>query len=512
MAAQGSSPSTALTKRPSPSSNALMPPPPPPKRIKRPSTVLDEDVYTDALSHIIARDFFPGLLESESQNEYLEALESNNSDWIRDARRRLTQVMTPGPGTRRGRRGTSLASTQNYTQTPRYSAATTTATPRGWRGATPRASATPAVSEAGSSSGQGRPRGEDVDTSLSLGAFQAKYTSEDNESFNGVLDKQNAARAAKYAFLHPGNAIPSARQLAHRAREERKLLESGGGAVALRPSQDLDTRPASIETARPKQGARNTMFFAPDGVEGPPSNTTTTGGPTKAVSYAATRLPDSTPPDSASAPASPSLTAVSAALAGRPRPSSTDPGFSGAETPRVAGYAFVDAEPTPSELGIPVTDAEAEEEDRAAAEALLPRVDSDGRNPFFLAQASRREEVHARLVEKSNYGRRKTGDGGGLGGRLGELRAGSSSTGPGTGRDVRTATPRFASFTPGGSLARKREAMTPAARMLAARIGGTPGRKEGVFGGASAGAKGKGKEGRGRAWTPAAVAGVKRAS
>ncbi|KAJ0278193.1 hypothetical protein COL922a_014494 [Colletotrichum nupharicola] len=59
--------SHAVVKRDS--ETALMPPPPPPKRIKRPATVLDEDVYTDALSHIIARDYFPGLIETQVKQE-----------------------------------------------------------------------------------------------------------------------------------------------------------------------------------------------------------------------------------------------------------------------------------------------------------------------------------------------------------------------------------------------------------------------------------------------------------
>ncbi|OAT13316.1 hypothetical protein BDBG_17784 [Blastomyces gilchristii SLH14081] len=82
------SPTSTLTKRPSSASDALtMPPPPLPKRIKRPATVLDEDEYTDALSHIIARDFFPGLLETQTQREYLDALESRDREWIRRAGR-----------------------------------------------------------------------------------------------------------------------------------------------------------------------------------------------------------------------------------------------------------------------------------------------------------------------------------------------------------------------------------------------------------------------------------------
>jgi hypothetical protein len=100
------SPSQALAKRST--DNALMPPPPPPKRQKRPAKVLDEDVYTDALSHIIARDFFPGLVESEAQQQYLTALDSKNNDWIREAGRNLTQVMTPGPDGRR-RQGSEQA-------------------------------------------------------------------------------------------------------------------------------------------------------------------------------------------------------------------------------------------------------------------------------------------------------------------------------------------------------------------------------------------------------------------
>src|ERR1700761_7666776 len=67
----------------------LMAPPSRPKRIKRPKNVLDEDTYTEALSQITARDFFPGLLESETQQEYLDALESRDEAWISSAGRRL---------------------------------------------------------------------------------------------------------------------------------------------------------------------------------------------------------------------------------------------------------------------------------------------------------------------------------------------------------------------------------------------------------------------------------------
>src|SRR6187399_1966547 len=93
MNSETSQSSAVIRKR---TDNELMPPPPLAKRIKRPKKVLDEDTYADALSQIIARDFFPGLLESETQQEYLDALESKDTEWISSVTRRLQHVMTPG--------------------------------------------------------------------------------------------------------------------------------------------------------------------------------------------------------------------------------------------------------------------------------------------------------------------------------------------------------------------------------------------------------------------------------
>ena len=65
---------------------ALMPPPPLTKRIKRPPKVLDEDVYSEAMSHIIARDFFPGLQESQAQQDFMDALDNGDKGSMVDFR------------------------------------------------------------------------------------------------------------------------------------------------------------------------------------------------------------------------------------------------------------------------------------------------------------------------------------------------------------------------------------------------------------------------------------------
>ncbi|EON61754.1 hypothetical protein W97_00970 [Coniosporium apollinis CBS 100218] len=455
-------PSQALTKRSS--STALMPPPPPPKRIKRPATVLDEDTYTDALSHIIARDFFPGLLETEAQSDYLNALDSGNNAWIAEAGRTLTQVMTPGPDgrRRRGMLGTSM--------TPTMQSRGGEATPRSWGGETPAS-----VAESEISSATTKPRKPDVDTTLSLTAFQSKYTSEDNESFNALLDIQNAKRVEKYTWLWSGNKIPSGRQIAYRARSA-QLLESSERAAASqalipRPSQDPDTRPAMADTA--PSAPRNAFMFAPDSIEDDHTTVAaaaeaTSTAPPRAVNHSATRLPlpPSSDPDSL-VPPSPSLSAIDAAIAGRPRPTASEPGYAGSETPVVGGYRFVDAEPTPSELAA----------EDAADRGLLARlgVESDAApNPFTIKEASGRERLHHRMVERTSAAKRS---GGGSGSRLAALRGDGGGGGGGVGG--KTPTPKFIS-----SPVVARGNLTPAAQRLFERVG-TPKRDgmEGAFGG-----------------------------
>ncbi|QIX01533.1 hypothetical protein AMS68_007050 [Peltaster fructicola] len=439
--------SVALMKRSA--DMAMMPPPA--KRVKRPAKVLEEDTYASALSHIIARDFFPGLLEGEAQEEYMSAVESKNPAWIREAGRKLTQVMTPGPGSRQLGRGTSF--------TPRVTR-TTDQTPITGQGM--EAQPTPMQANIDFD--------EDplphVDVNMSLGAFQARYTSEDNESFNELLDKQNTRRTNKYAHFHYGNKIPTARQIVyqkehptheenkqalivHNSRgEERQLLAAG------RPSQDLDLRPAQLQSFPNRQGPRNAFMFEPDSVEdqlvtAAAEADSRSMAPPKQTNYCGTRFTTTT--NEHLVPPSPSMSAIDAAIAGRPRLSVASVDYSGADTPRVNGYAFVDAEPTPSELGLPVTDEDAEQAERQGFDRLLPIADRDGPNPFSIATQSKREDIHTRLVEKADVARRK-------GGRTDDLRRLGITPG-------KTPTPRFATGP-------KKQAgqMTPAAKQLAAKL------------------------------------------
>ncbi|KAI9837536.1 MAG: hypothetical protein M1819_007187 [Sarea resinae] len=412
--------SQALTKRPSDTS--LMPPPPPPKRIKRPSTVLDEDCYTDALSHIIARDFFPGLLETQTQQEYLDALDSRDGEWIKAASRKLTEVMTPGPDGRRkrfaaGRRGTSL--------TPRIGLSAGDETPRGWGGDTPMSVAGSDISTVSTTTTEAQQ--PEIDTNMSLTAFQAKYTSEDNESFNKLLDKQNAKHAENYAWIYAGNKIPAARQIAHRAREQKLLADKTARAIedgradtdkeqgqSERISGDDDNRKAMPDSWRSRP--ENQLMFHPASLEERSTTSSlptvqetaeaTSKAPPKSVSYTNTRLPPPPTSSESSIPPSPSLSTINDAIAGRPRPTASEPGYTGAETLRVAGYAFVDEEPTPSELGVSEEDGEQPHLFLLAGHG----GDSSGphsANPFTINESSRREKIHHRMVDRVARNHRK---------------------------------------------------------------------------------------------------------
>lgn len=440
MASNSNSTSQAITKRAFDSS--VMPPPPPPKRIKRPAKVIDEDSYTDALSHIIARDFYPGLIEIESKQEYLDAIESQDHEWIAAAGRKLTEVMTPGPDGRRyrGRRGTGLTPASGL-----YGRGGED-TPLAWQGETPMSVMSSASNETTKSSAK-----PEVDTSMSLSAFQARYTSEDNESFYKLLDKQNLKKKEKYAWMWSGNKILAPRQIAHRQRESCLFLaKEGKQLLSIEPP---DMRPA-MPDAWPSNPENSLMFEPSSSLEDLSTETIQQAAenssrvPPKAIVYDNTRLPSVSTTSSIhsgkSPPPSPTLSAVQAALSGHPRGSSTL-SANGPSTPRVAGYAFVDSAPTPSR-----SDHSTRSSSWDSA-SLLGRGDATP-NPFSIRETGRREALHFRMVDKVAKSKRSS-----ISKKDGPVRSGATP---------KTAVPKFAS-SPRVGLG----GLTPAGRKLAGKLG-----------------------------------------
>ncbi|KAG9233719.1 nuclear protein DGCR14 [Amylocarpus encephaloides] len=359
----------------------LMPPPPAPKRIKRPKNVIDENSYTDAISEIIGRDFFPGLLETETQQEYMDALESRDAAWINSAGRRLQQVMTPGRR-RKGKHGTSI-------QTPLRASDT----PNGYVGDTP-------MSVVSSSTMASQSLAVEVDTNMSLDKFQSLYTSEDNESFYELMDRQNQKKAEKYAWMwSKDNKLPSKMMLKQKEIEI-KLLESRGSLMDDGGERNkLAIRGPTEKPARPdawKSKPNNAMMFMPDSVEdslqtvAQKAQEQARASP-KRVAYINTRMPEVSTEMSA-IPPSPSMSAVRDAIAGHRRDCDLESGFDGSETPRINGYSFVDDEP--------------EAEPLPAAPIIDLGKGESVKNPFVIKEQSRREDLHHRMVDKNSKSKR----------------------------------------------------------------------------------------------------------
>lgn len=189
-------------------------------------------------------------------------------------------------------------------------------------------------------------------TKLSLDAFQAKYTSEDNASFNDLLDDQNQQRRDDYGWIWKGNKISNALVVADRKKlenKEVKMLEYGD-------------RPAMPETW--KADPHNSLMFAP-------SNDIDHEVRKGAISHSNTRLSEAPLVQQDGIIRLPDTTEASA-------------------TPRINGYSLVDDEPSPSELGAPPLTW-------GTIDGLLP---SSAPSPFKIADAPRREVTLHRMIDK----------------------------------------------------------------------------------------------------------------
>ncbi|OWO99902.1 hypothetical protein B2J93_6957 [Marssonina coronariae] len=430
--------------------------PPPPKRIKRPKNVIDEESYTDAISEIIARDFFPGILETEIQQEYLDALESEDATWISTASRRLKQVMTPSE--RKGRRGTSL-------QTPLG----TLDTPRTFIGDTPMSVSSDITTPTQTTVSP------EVDTNMSLDKFQSRYTSEDSESFYKLLDKQNQKRAEKYAWMWSANTRLPSKMIQKQKEIETKLLMSrgtlkdDGGKRDRMALQDVAERPAKPDAwnSRPDNGLMFRLESVEDSVEtmAQRAQTESRAAP-KEVVYSNTRMPiDLLAQEETNILPSPSLSAVRDAIACQRRTSDLESSSGGNETPRVNGYAFVDDE--------------SDELPRESAVKIDLGKGKIVKNPFVIKDQSSREDLHRRLVDKNA-----------------QIKRASTKFGL-TGRVDLTPVPKFPSSPRVGS-----GQLTPAAQRLWRNVGGKTSLGESSSFGAQTPRTVRNKSGLKVKWTP----------
>jgi protein DGCR14 len=194
-----------------------------PKRSLNRQTILEEDEYTAALSHIIARDFFPSLVHLDAPNSYLDTLDTRDPQLNGTSVRHLESI------------DATIRSAARPWQTP-------SETPYG---VGPSETPMPHRTEQPSTK---RAR---YDTDVSLDAFQARYTSEDNASFTQILNEENARRREKYGWAWDAQRRVEAQRVKALEARERALIEMPESAgVREKMRIEAPSLPAGLITAR----------------------------------------------------------------------------------------------------------------------------------------------------------------------------------------------------------------------------------------------------------------------
>ncbi|KAL5594779.1 hypothetical protein BROUX41_001693 [Berkeleyomyces rouxiae] len=379
--------SSALVRKRDTDMELMAPPPPPIKKMKRPKKVLDEESYTEGLSQIIKRDFFPSLQEMQLQREYLDAIESKDRAWISTASRNLIDGKTP-----------DHKGILPYDTPLNAKSAIKNETPSTVMGMGTPASVALSI---------GPSEKARVNTAMRLSEFQAIYTSEDNESFYNLTDRQNKFFSEKRAWLWNGNKLDSKQLI--KQKEVEKMLSNAGqlhddgfikkDRLAIR---DADDRPAQPDLW--KWRPKNTLMFTPDGIEDQYQSRAQraeelSASAPKGINYHNTRIPTLDDTYRPCRSPSPTLSAVRDALGGNVRQtyrssSEVNSTVAGGETPRVNGYAFVD------------------DEDDDRDEPPLPKIDlgpGDATpSPFRLQERAQKEHLLHRMVDRINKSHNNT--------------------------------------------------------------------------------------------------------
>uniref|UniRef100_A0A452I137 Uncharacterized protein n=1 Tax=Gopherus agassizii TaxID=38772 RepID=A0A452I137_9SAUR len=202
----------------------------PPKRRKR---ILDEESYIESLEKIIQRDFFPDVEKLRAQKEYLEAEESGDLEKMRQIAIKF---------------GSSLGKWSRESPAP-YVTPATFETPEVHPGTSSLLNK-PKIGIKAAEEGEVE-KEQSKDTLPSLDSFLIKHTSEDNASFEQIMEVAKEKEKARHSWLYEAEEEFAQRRLENLAlpSAEQQALESGK---------------AGLETWAYK--AQNSLMYYPPGV------------------------------------------------------------------------------------------------------------------------------------------------------------------------------------------------------------------------------------------------------